>query len=133
MSASTFTVTKDPYITALNTLVSGNTPSFGKILQSTTVSVTFSDNTSAQLSQATTVFSGNTLTAYGFLSITDSKTVATVSLSLVVRYQYGGSTGNYTDITATGVISGLNISLNPGIYLVRVSATLTPTTASVYL
>lgn len=130
MSASTFTVTKDPYITALNMLVNGNTPNFGKILQSTAVSVTFSDNTSAQLSQATTVFSGNTLTVYGFLSITDAKTVATVSLSLVMRYQYGG---NYTDITAIGVISGLNIALNPGIYLVRVSATLTPTTASVYL
>lgn len=134
MSASTFTVSKDPYITALDKIVNGTIPlTDAKILQNVSVNVNFDDNTSSSLSSVAVVFSQNTLTIYGFLSLGSAKTITSVSASATVRYHYGGSTTYYVDKNAVGTISGLNIQLSSGIYLIRIVVTLVPTTASVYL
>ena len=132
--AVSFTVAKDPYITFLDRLINGSTYSLGRIYQGASVTLAFTDGTTAQLTQVSAQFSSNTLMIQGILNLTAQKTVQSLTATVTIRYQYyqyGG--GAYTDISASGTIDGIGRTLSAGIYLVRLRIVLTPTSASVYL
>ena len=131
--AVSFTVAKDPYITFLDRLINGSTYGFGRIYQGASVTLAFTDGTTAQLTQVSAQFSSNTLMIQGILNLTAQKTLQSLTATVTIRYQYGGFASDYTDISTSGTIDGIGRTLSAGIYLVRLRIVLTPTSASVYL
>jgi len=129
--AVSFTVAKDPYITFLDRLINGSTYSLGRIYQGASVTLAFTDGTTAQLTQVSAQFSSNTLMIQGILNLATQKTLQSLTVTVTIRYQYGG--GADTDISTSGTIDGIGRTLSAGIYLVRLRIVLTPTSASVYL
>jgi hypothetical protein len=129
--AVSFTVDKDPYITFLDRLINGSTYSAGRIYQGASVTLAFTDGTTAQLTQVSAQFSSNTLMIQGILNLATQKTLQSLTATVTIRYQYGS--GMYTDISTSGTIDGIGRTLSAGIYLVRLRIVLTTTSASVYL